>query len=311
MTGPSGGGWLGRLKAGLGRTSSRLADGLRDLVGRRGLDAQALIAIEELLIAADVGVEASAKLVRALAARRLGPTASVEEVRAALADIIETVLAPIARPLRPVAARRPHVILVCGVNGTGKTTTVAKLAHRLRQDGLSVMLAAADTFRAAAIDQLVVWAKRLEVPVVAKAPGADPAGVAFEAIETARASAIDVLLIDTAGRLHNKANLMAELEKIVRVIRKLDPTAPHDCVLVLDGTTGQNALRQVETFREMVAVTGLVVTKLDGSAKGGAVVALAETFGLPVHAIGVGESLDDLGAFTARDFARSLVGFPS
>ncbi|MSO55185.1 MAG: signal recognition particle-docking protein FtsY [Rhodospirillales bacterium] len=303
------GGWLGRLKAGLGRTSSRLADGLRDLVGRRGLDAQALADIEELLISADVGVPAAAKLAKGLRDRRLPSTASVEEVRTALAETIEAALASTAKPLAPLAAHRPHIILVCGVNGTGKTTTVAKLAHRFRKSGLSVMLAAADTFRAAAVDQLVVWAKRLDVPIVAKAPGADPAGVVFEAIETARASDSDVLLVDTAGRLHNKANLMAELEKIIRVIRKLDATAPHDCVLVLDGTTGQNTLRQVETFRDMVQITGLVVTKLDGSAKGGAVLALADTFGLPVHALGVGEGLDDLDAFTARDFARSLVGF--
>jgi fused signal recognition particle receptor len=229
-------------------------------------------------------------------------------VRSAFADDIAEILQPVAMPLAIDAARKPHVVLVIGVNGSGKTTTIAKLAHLFKGEGRKVMLAAGDTFRAAAVEQLKVWGDRAGVPVIAKGPGADAAGLAYEALEKAKAEGCDVLLIDTAGRLHNKTNLMEELAKIVRVIRKLDPTAPHSSLLVLDATVGQNAHAQVETFKALTPVDALVVTKLDGSAKGGVLVALAERFKLPVVAIGVGETIDDLRPFEARSFARSLMG---
>ena len=231
-----------------------------------------------------------------------------EEVRRALAEDIARILEPVAAPLVVEAARKPHVVLVVGVNGSGKTTTIAKLASLYKAQGLKVLLAAGDTFRAAAIDQLKIWGERSGCAVVARAPGADAAGLAYEALETARREACDLLLIDTAGRLHNKADLMAELQKIIRVLKKLDPEAPHDTLLVLDATTGQNAHAQVETFKALAGVTGLALTKLDGSARGGVLVALAERFALPVHAVGVGEGLDDLRPFEARDFANSLLG---
>ncbi len=301
-------GWLARLKAGLSRSSGKLGDGISGIFTRRRLDEAALEELEELLISADLGVATAAKLAASLARERFDKDVSPEEVRGALAADVTRILEPVARPLVVDPAHRPHVVLVVGVNGSGKTTTIGKIAKGQAEQGRTVMLAAGDTFRAAAIDQLRIWGERTGCPVVAKPPGTDAAGLAYEALERARAEGTDLLLIDTAGRLHNKADLMAELEKIVRVLKKLDPEAPHDCLLVLDATTGQNAHAQVETFKELVQVTGLIVTKLDGSARGGVLVALAERFGLPVHAIGVGESADDLRPFTARDFARSLLG---
>jgi fused signal recognition particle receptor len=301
-------GWFGRLKAGLTRSSTKLADGIGGIFTKRKLDDAALEDLEELLITADLGVRAAAKLTANLAKTRFDKEVSPQEVRRALAEDIAQILEPVARSLSPDPSRKPHVVLVVGVNGSGKTTTIGKLAKHYSEQGLKVRLAAGDTFRAAAIEQLQLWGQRTGCPVVAGAQGADSAGLAYGALETARREGDDLLLIDTAGRLHNKSELMAGLQKINRVLKKLDDTAPHDVLLVLDATTGQNAHAQVETFKELVQVTGLVVTKLDGSARGGVLVALAERFGLPVHAIGVGESADDLKPFKARDFANSLMG---
>ncbi|MGE4220081.1 MAG: signal recognition particle-docking protein FtsY [Alphaproteobacteria bacterium] len=301
-------GWFARLRAGLSRTSSRLVDGIAGALTRRRLDGEAVEALEEALIAADLGPKTAAKITAAIARNRFDKEVTDTEVRGALAAEVATILAPVARPLAPDAANRPHIVLVVGVNGVGKTTTIGKLASRFRAEGKRVVLAAGDTFRAAAVEQLRIWGERAGATVIARAQGADPAGLAFDAIEAARNEDADILLIDTAGRLHNRRELMAELEKVVRVIGRQVPGAPHDTVLVLDATTGQNALSQVETFREMVSVSGLVVTKLDGSARGGVLVALAERFGLPVHAVGVGEGIDDLRPFDATVFARSLMG---
>ena len=304
-------GWFARLKSGLSRSSSKIGDGILGIFTKRKLDDEALEALEELLITSDLGVATAARLTANLAKTRFDKEVAPEEVRGALAEDIAGILAPVAVPLSPAPAHRPHVVLVTGVNGSGKTTTIGKLTAQWQREGKKVRLAAGDTFRAAAIEQLKIWGERTGCPVVATAPGADAAGLAYEALETARREGDDVLLIDTAGRLHNRAELMAELEKVVRVIRKLDPAAPHDCLLVLDATTGQNAHAQVETFKELVEISGLVITKLDGSARGGVLVALAERFGLPVHAVGVGEGIDDLRPFDARDFARALVGLES
>ncbi|MGE0736956.1 MAG: signal recognition particle-docking protein FtsY [Alphaproteobacteria bacterium] len=303
-------GWLGRLRQGLARSSSKLGEGIAGLFGGGGrkLDKAALAELEEILIGSDLGPATAAKLVEGLAARKFEQDITDVEIRAALAEQIEQILSPVAVPLEIDAARKPHVVLVVGVNGSGKTTTIGKLAHHLRDEGRSVMLAAGDTFRAAAIEQLKIWAERTGAEIVAKNPGADAAGVAYEAFEQAKRQGTDVLLVDTAGRLQNKKELMAGLDKIVRVIKKLDETAPHTVLLVLDATVGQNAHSQVEVFREVAKVSGLAVTKLDGTAKGGVVVALAERFKLPVHAIGVGESAEDLRPFEAREFARSLMG---
>ncbi len=301
--------WFERLKAGLGKTSGRLTGGIGDLfTGKRRLDDGALEELEEVLITADIGVTTAAKLTAGLAKTRFDQELSDEDVCAAFADDIAAILEPVAQPLEISAARKPHVVLVCGVNGAGKTTTIGKLAKQFSESGKKVMLAAGDTFRAAAIEQLQVWGQRTSVPVIARDIGADAAGLAYDALEQAKADGVDVLLIDTAGRLQNKSHLMEELEKIVRVIKKIDPDAPHDVVLVLDATVGQNAHSQVETFRQAVDVTGLVMTKLDGTAKGGVVVALADKFQLPVHAIGVGEGVDDLQPFSPQDFARNLMG---
>ncbi|MGB0750064.1 MAG: signal recognition particle-docking protein FtsY [Magnetospiraceae bacterium] len=301
-------GWLGRLKSGLSRSSTKLTQGIGDLFTKRKLDDAALEELEELLIMGDIGAATAAKLTARIAADRFNKEVSPEEVRGALAEAITPILEPVALPLAPDPTRKPHVILVCGVNGSGKTTTIGKLAKVYKDQGLSVMLAAADTFRAAAVEQLKTWGARADVPVIARETGADAAGLAFDALKLAKEQGTDLLMIDTAGRLQNKNDLMAELEKIIRVIRKQDDTAPHDTLLVLDATTGQNAHSQVETFQRMVAVSGLVMTKLDGTAKGGVLVALAEKFKLPVHAIGVGEAAEDLRPFTARDFARQLMG---
>ncbi len=301
-------GWLNRLTSGLRRTSSALGQNLGDLFsGARKLDRATLDELEELLIATDIGVSTAAKLTRKLAEGRFDQEITGDEVRAALAAQIAEILSPVAEPLAIDPGHRPHTVLVCGVNGSGKTTTVGKLAQLYRDQGLSVMLAAADTFRAAAVEQLQIWGERTGAPVVARETGADAAGLVFDAIEEARRQNVDLLLIDTAGRLQNKTELMDELKKVIRVAKKLDETAPHSTLLVLDATVGQNAHSQVETFRDMVDVTGLAVTKLDGSAKAGVVVALAERFGLPIHAIGVGEQADDLRPFDATSFARALV----
>ena len=301
-------GWLSRLKDGLAKSTRRVTESITALFTRKKLDQQTLDDLEDVLIQADLGVAVAARLVGKLGKERFGKEVTDEEVRAAFADDIAEILQPVATSLVIDRARKPHVVLVIGVNGSGKTTTIAKLANLYKGEGRKVMMAAGDTFRAAAVEQLKVWGDRAGVPVVARGTGADAAGLAYEALERARAEQCDVLLIDTAGRLHNKSNLMAELAKIVRVIRKLDPDAPHSCLLVLDATTGQNAHAQVETFKAMTPVDALVLTKLDGSAKGGVLVALAEKFGLPVVAIGVGEGIDDLRPFEARSFARSLMG---
>jgi fused signal recognition particle receptor len=298
-------GWFARLKDGLTRSSSKLGEGIGAIFTKRKLDRAALDELEELLIGADLGPATAAKLTDQLARDRFNKDVDETEVREALAASIAEILEPLARPLVIDRTRKPHVILVVGVNGSGKTTTIGKLAARYRRDGLSVMVAAGDTFRAAAVEQLKVWSERSGAAFLAIEKG-DAASLAFEALTQARKDGTEVLLIDTAGRLHNKEHLMAELDKILRVIRKIDPNAPHDAVLVLDATTGQNALSQVDIFKSRIS--GLVVTKLDGTARGGVLVALAEKFALPVHAVGVGEGIDDLDAFTARDFARGLMG---
>jgi fused signal recognition particle receptor len=304
-------GWFRRLASGLSRTSSKLTGGIAAILTKRKLDDEALEALEELLIAADLGVKTAAKLAGNLRRTRFGKEVSDEEVRAALAEDVAEILAPLARPLAIDPARKPHVVLVVGVNGSGKTTTIGKLAHLYQGEGRKVMLAAGDTFRAAAVEQLKVWGQRAGVPVISRPTGSDAAALAYDAVVEAREAEADLLLIDTAGRLQNKADLMAELAKVVRVMKKVDETAPHDVLLVLDATVGQNAHSQVEIFRQIVNVTGLVVTKLDGTAKGGVIVALAEKFGLPVHAVGVGEGADDLRPFSADAFARGLMGLPT
>jgi fused signal recognition particle receptor len=301
--------WISRLKAGLAKSSAKLGDGIAGIFkGGRKLDAASIGDLEELLIQADLGPATAAKLAAGLQKHRFEREVSGDEIRTALAEEIAAILAPVAKPLALDAAKKPHVVLVVGVNGSGKTTTIGKLAQKLRGERKRVTLAAGDTFRAAAIDQLKIWGERTGCAVVAGQQGADAAGLVFEALEQAKARGDDALLIDTAGRLQNKTELMAELTKIVRVLKKLDATAPHTVLLVLDANIGQNAHQQVEAFRSTAQVSGLVVTKLDGTAKGGVVVALAERFGLPVHAIGVGEGADDLHPFDAQDFARGLVG---
>ena len=303
--------WLSRLRGGLSKSTQRLTESITGIFTKKKLDQATLGELEDALIQADLGVSVAARLVEKLGRERFGKEVTDEEVRAAFAEDIAEILQPVAVPLAIDSARKPYVVLVVGVNGSGKTTTIAKLAHLLKGEGRKVMLAAGDTFRAAAVEQLKVWGERAGVPVVARETGADAAGLAFEALQRAIAEGCDVLLIDTAGRLHNKTNLMEELAKMVRVIRKLDAAAPHSCLLVLDATTGQNAHAQVETFRSLSPVDALVLTKLDGSAKGGVLVALAEKFKLPVVAIGIGEGIDDLRPFEARSFARGLMGLPA
>lgn len=302
------GGWFGRLKAGLHRSSQKLTGGITDLFTKRKLDREALQDLEELLIQGDLGVETATRLAASLAKTRFDQEVTPEEIKLALAEEVAAILEPVARPLVIDEARKPHVILVCGVNGSGKTTTIGKMARQFRDQGRSVTLAAGDTFRAAAVEQLQIWGERADCKVITKESGADAAALAFDALKEAQAANADVLMIDTAGRLQNRKDLMEELSKVVRVIRKIDDTAPHSVLLVMDATIGQNAHSQVEIFKDMVDVSGLVMTKLDGSAKGGVVVALAEKFGLPVHAVGVGEGIDDLRPFEAKAFARSLMG---
>jgi fused signal recognition particle receptor len=301
-------GWFNRLKTGMARSSARLTEGINTIFNRRRLDDEALLELEELLIASDMGVGIAAEVTEALRKTRFNQEVSPEEIRGALADQVIRLVEPVMKPLRPDFDRKPFVILVVGVNGGGKTTTIAKLAKQYRDAGHDVVLAAGDTFRAAGVEQLKIWGERTGCRVVTKPAGSDAAGLAYEALEEARAEGSDILLIDTAGRLHNKANLMGELQKIVRVLKKVDPQAPHSVLLVLDATTGQNAHAQAEIFREMVGVTGIVMTKLDGTARGGVLVSLAEKYGIPIHAIGVGETADDLRPFEARAYARSLVG---
>jgi fused signal recognition particle receptor len=299
-------GWWKRLSGGLKRTSSSLGSSITALVTNRPLDPETLDALADELVRADLGEDLAARIVDALREGRYPQGISSEEVKAVLAGEIEKTLAPVANPLEFTA--RPFVILVAGVNGSGKTTTIGKLAARLRAEGKTVTLVAGDTFRAAAIDQLKIWGERTGAKVIAREPGSDAAGLAFDAITAAKSERVEVVLVDTAGRLQNRAELMSELEKMVRVMRKVEPTAPHAVLLVLDATVGQNALSQVEIFGKIAGVTGLIMTKLDGTARGGILVAIAEKFGLPVHFIGVGEGVDDLAPFTARDFARAVVG---
>jgi fused signal recognition particle receptor len=295
-----------RLTSGLSRSASRLGEGLKR-IGMRGADPKTLQEVEDLLIASDIGVETSTRIVSALNDGRLGERYEEADFKTLIAGEVEKVLRQVEQPLE-ISSHRPFVVLAVGVNGSGKTTTLGKLAAKFHAEGRKVTLGAADTFRAAAIEQLKLWAGRTNSSIVAKSQGADPAGVAFEALTKAREENADILLIDTAGRLQNKDALMSELEKIVRVIRKIDESAPHAVLLVLDATVGQNALSQVEAFKQVAGVTGLVVTKLDGTAKGGILVAIAARHGLPVHFIGVGESVDDLEAFSAKEFSRALVG---
>ena len=300
--------WWRRLTEGLSRTSSALTTGITDLFTKRKLDATTLEDLEDILIQADLGLATSARIAKAVGEGRYDKQIAPEEVRSILAREVEQILTPVARPLAIDTAKRPFVVLMVGVNGSGKTTTIGKLAAKFRAEGKTVMLAAGDTFRAAAIEQLKVWGERTGAEVVFGQQGADAAGLAFEALQKAKANGTDILLVDTAGRLQNKQGLMDELAKVVRVIRKLDPEAPHAALLVLDATVGQNAVSQVEAFHNTAGVTGLVMTKLDGTARGGILVALAAQFGLPVHFIGVGESVEDLEPFSARDFARAVAG---
>jgi fused signal recognition particle receptor len=300
--------WWRRLAGGLKRTSSSIGTAVADLVVKRKLDRAMLEDIEDVLLRADLGTDVAARISAAVGVGRYDKAISADEVKAVVATEVEKVLTPVARPLEIDGTKKPFVILVVGVNGSGKTTTIGKLAARLAAEGRKVMLAAGDTFRAAAIEQLKIWGERTNSPVIAAAQGSDSASLAFNALSAAREGAYDVLLVDTAGRLQNKAELMKELEKVVRVIRKVDASAPHAVLLVLDATVGQNALSQVEAFYRTAGVTGLVMTKLDGTARGGILVALAEKHKLPVHFIGVGEGVEDLAPFTARDFAQAIAG---
>jgi len=296
--------WWQRLTGGLKRTSGSIGDTISDLVMRGPLSPERIVEIEEALIRADLGVDVATRMATVMGEGRYKNLAEVKDV---LAAEVEKVLAPVARPLLPAGAK-PFVILVVGVNGSGKTTTIGKLASKFRAEGKAVMIAAGDTFRAAAIDQLKIWGQRTGVPVIAREPGADAASLAFDALDEARRQGTDVLLIDTAGRLQNRSELMGELEKIVRVMKKLDAAAPHAVLLVLDATVGQNALSQVDAFLKTAGVTGLAMTKLDGTARGGILVAIAAKYRLPVHFIGVGEGVDDLAPFSAKDFARAIAG---
>lgn len=300
--------WFQRLKAGLGKTSSKLSEGIGGLFTKSKLDGATLEDLEDLLIQADLGIAIAGRITAAIGKGRFEKGISADDVRNILAREVERVLQPVARTLDVETGSKPHVIMMVGVNGTGKTTTIGKLATRFKAEGKSVVLAAGDTFRAAAIDQLKVWGERSGCPVVARPVGSDASALAFDALEQARNMGADVLLLDTAGRLQNKQGLMEELEKVTRVLKKIDPSAPHDVILVLDATTGQNALSQVEVFRDRANVTGLVMTKLDGTARGGILVAIADKFALPVYAVGVGEGADDLQPFEAGDYARAIAG---
>jgi fused signal recognition particle receptor len=305
MTGTS---WTDRLFGGFRKTSERLTENLAGIVTKAKLDDAQLDAIEDALILSDLGPRAAARIRDKLAGERFERGLDDEAIKQAVADEIAEILRPVAKPLEIVAFPRPQVLLVIGVNGSGKTTTIAKLAHLFQEQDYGVMLAAGDTFRAAAIGQLRVWADRLGVPIVAGAEGGDPASIVFDAVREATARGIDALIVDTAGRLQNKRELMEELAKIRRVLGRLNPEAPHDVVLVLDATNGQNALQQIEIFKEVAGVTGIIMTKLDGTARGGVLVAAAEQYGLPIHAIGVGEKLDDLRPFDPDLLAKVIAG---
>lgn len=300
--------WFSRLSDGLSKSSAKLSDGVTGIFTKRKLDDDTLEELEDLLITSDLGVAAASRVIAALAKDKFDKEISDGEVRAALAEEVARTLTPLEKPLLVDSAKKPHVMLMIGVNGAGKTTTIGKLARKFKDDGKSVMLAAGDTFRAAAIEQLTAWGERTGAPVISRDVGADAAGLAFDAVKEAQNSGADILMIDTAGRLQNKSALMEELAKIVRVLKKLDPDAPHDVVLVLDATVGQNAISQAQAFSEIAGVTGLVMTKLDGTARGGVLVALADKFKLPIHFIGVGETVEDLQPFKAESFASALAG---
>ena len=300
--------WLERMRAGFRKTSDKLGDNLSGLFTKASLDAQTLDEIEEALIASDLGPQTAAKVRARLAGEKFEKGLTEAAVRAVVAEELEKILRPVAEPLEIDAFPRPQVILVVGVNGSGKTTTIAKLAHLFEEQDYSVLLAAGDTFRAAAIEQLRIWADRAGVPIITGPEGSDSSAIVYDGVKKATAEGIDVLIVDTAGRLQNKKDLMDELAKIRRVLGRLNPKAPHDVVLVLDATTGQNALSQIEVFREVAGVTGLVMTKLDGTARGGVLVAAAEKYGIPIHAIGVGEGMDDLRPFDPALAARAIAG---
>lgn len=300
--------WLSRLTTGLTKTSSRLGQGMTNLFTQQKLDEDTLDDFEDILIQADLGVETASRIRDEISGGRYDKGISADDVRAILSAEVERVLAPTAKALEIDTTHKPHVILVVGVNGSGKTTTIGKLAAQFKSDGHRVMIAAGDTFRAAAIDQLKVWGQRADATVVSQDVGSDASGLAFDALSRAQNEDVDILLVDTAGRLQNKQALMEELEKVIRVLRKLAPAAPHDTLLVLDATTGQNAISQVDAFQSTAGVTGLVMTKLDGTARGGILVAIAAKYGLPIHAIGVGEGIDDLQPFDAADFAAAIAG---
>ncbi len=300
--------WLSKLTAGLKKTSQKIGAGVAQIFTHKKLDQDTLMQLEDLLITTDMGLEMAHQTVEKLRKTRFDQEISQGEILAFLKDEIQNELTPFAIPLVVDPKVKPYIIMMVGVNGSGKTTTTAKFAKIFQDQGLQVSIAACDTFRAAAVEQLKVWGERLRIPVIARATGADSAGLAFDALKLARENGDDVLIIDTAGRLHNNSNLMGELEKIKRVLEKLDPTAPHAKILVLDATVGQNAFSQVQLFSKAIDLTGLIVTKLDGSAKGGVVVGLSQKFKLPIHGVGVGEQVDDLKPFSAADFATSLVG---
>ncbi len=301
-------GFFSRLKEGLSRSTQKLGNNLTSVFTKRRLDEESLEQLEEVLISADLGSEVAENVIDTFRKTRFGAEVTDEEVKTALASEIAKVLSPVAIPFEPNPELKPHVVLMVGVNGTGKTTTIGKMARFFGEQGKKIMMVAGDTFRAAAVEQLQIWGERVGAPVISGKPQADAAGLAFEALKRAKNEQVDLLLIDTAGRLHNKGALMEELAKIIRVIRKFDETAPHSVLLVLDATTGQNAIEQVRVFKEMVNVSGLIITKLDGTAKGGIVVALAQQFQLPIHAVGVGEQAEDLRDFSAEEFAKGLVG---
>ena len=300
--------WWQRLKSGLARSSASIGQGITDLFTKRKLDAATLEEFEDVLIRADLGLAVSTRIVEAVGKGRYGKEISGDEVKAILAEEVTKSLVPVARPLTIDRMKKPFILLMVGVNGAGKTTTIGKLAAKFSSEGLKIMLAAGDTFRAAAIEQLQIWGQRVGAPVITRQQGSDAAGLVFDALEEAYKDNCDVLIIDTAGRLQNRTELMAELEKVIRVIKKKDPEAPHTVLLVLDATVGQNALSQVEIFSKTAGVTGLVMTKLDGTARGGIIVALAEKFGLPIHFIGVGEGIDDLEPFDAAEFGKAIAG---
>ena len=303
--------WWQRLSGGLKRSSTAIGGAISDLLTKRKLDATTIDEIEDALIRADLGVETARRIAATLGESRHDKEISSDEVKTVVAGEIEKVLAGVAQPLAIDGTQKPFVILVAGVNGSGKTTTIGKLAARYRSEGRKVMLAAGDTFRAAAIDQLKIWSERAGADFIARDAGSDAAGLVFDAVTAAKQKDVDILLIDTAGRLQNRTELMNELEKVVRVMKKVEPSSPHAVLLVLDATVGQNALSQVEIFRKVVGVTGLAMTKLDGTARGGILVAIADKFKVPVHFIGVGEGVDDLAPFSARDFSRAIVGLDS